>query len=162
MSDSSKCSFCLSEEEDGRKYLASDHNDACICSNCAMMFTQYMLQQQNSDEANDVSGDGKNEQFQEHLAALEDKWMEKNVINTFIIDAGGSVNEVHFRFEDEDDGYYLVCELEVDGIDELPEDVEENILNEIEWAFDEIRDELEGEGLDLDAYLGEKVVLTPV
>lgn len=160
MSDNLQCSFCLSEEDD-RKYLGSDHNDACICSKCAMMFAQYMLNQ-NNEESEDGSVSEKNEQFQEHLAALEDKWMEKNVINTFIIDAGGSVNEVHFRFEDEDDGYYLVCELEVDGIDELPEDVEENILNEIEWAFDEIRDELEGEGLDLDAYLGEKVVLTPV
>lgn len=49
MSDS-KCSFCLSEDHDGRKYLTSDHNDACICSNCAMMLTQYVLNQNSEDE----------------------------------------------------------------------------------------------------------------
>lgn len=160
---SNKCSFCYTEEED-RVYRHSEDGSACMCGNCCVQFARVILEKR-EQEGDDESEEGtldKNEQFQEWLVAIEDKWMEKNVINTFIIDAGGSVNEVHFRFEDEDDGYYFVCELEVDGIDELPEDVEENILNEIEWAFDEIRDELEGEGLDLDAYLGEKVVLTPV
>jgi len=49
MSDS-QCSFCLSEDHDGRKYLTSDHNDACICSNCAMMLTQYVLNQNSEDD----------------------------------------------------------------------------------------------------------------
>lgn len=157
MSDNLQCSFCLSEEDD-RKYLGSDHNDACICSKCAMMFAQYMLNQ-NNEESEDGSVSEKNEQFQEHLAALEDKWMEKNVINSYILDAGGTLNFVTFRFQEEGDDFYFVCELEVEGIDELPDDAEENILNEIEWAFDDIREELADEGLDLDHYLGEKLLL---
>jgi hypothetical protein len=122
---------------------------------------------QKSHKDSDVAAeDDKNIKFQDYLVALEDKWMEKNVINTFIIDCDGSLNAVHFRFEDDDDddddGYYLLCELEVENIDSLPDDVEENILNEIEYAFDEIREGLEEEGLDLDAYLGEKVLLNKV
>lgn len=106
----------------------------------------------------------KNIKFQNWLSNLEEMWMEKNVINTYVIDSGGSVDQVNFRFEDDDegDGYYLVCELEVEGIDSLPEDVEENILNEVEWAFDDIRSDLEAEGLDLDEYSGEKVLLKRV
>jgi hypothetical protein len=104
----------------------------------------------------------KNDTFNEHLVQLEDKWMEKNIVNSYIIGCGGVINEVHFRFEDEEDGYYLVCELEVEGIDSIPADVEEKILNKIEWAFDDIRDELAEQGLDLDLSLGEKLVLTRV
>ena len=104
----------------------------------------------------------KNIVFQETLIALEENWMEKNVINTLILDSGGILNEVHFRFEDNDDGYYLLCELEVENIDNLPDDVEEDILDEIEYAFDEIRENLKENGLDLDAYLGEKVYLNKV
>ncbi len=156
-----KCSFCLSEDDD-RKYLTSEHNDSCLCSNCALMFAQYMLNQQ-EDHTSDSEGDNdKNTLFQQYLQDLEDKWMEKNVINSYILDAGGRINLVTFRFEDEGDDFYFVCELEVEGIDELHEDVERNILNEIEWAFDEIRDDLESEGLDLEAYLGERLQLTRV
>jgi hypothetical protein len=104
----------------------------------------------------------KNLLFHDYLLALEDKWMEKNIVNSYILGCGGVINEVHFRFEDEDDGYYLVCELKVEGIVSVPEDVEEKILNKIEWAFDDIRDELAEQGLDLDLSLGEKLVLTRV
>lgn len=166
-----KCSFCSSEDED-RKYLTSDDGTACVCSNCAMMLTQYVLQereeeskesQSSNNEAESVSEDDKNIKFQDYLVALEDKWMEKNVINSYVLDAGGRINLVTFRFEDEDEGddFYFVCELEVEDIDVLPEDVEQNILNEIEWAFDEIREDLESDGLNLDSYLGEKILLKP-
>ena len=48
-----KCSFCLSEDEN-RKYLTSDHNEACVCSNCAMMLAQYVLNQESmGDELED-------------------------------------------------------------------------------------------------------------
>ena len=165
-----KCSFCLSEDDD-RKYLTSDDGTACVCSNCAMMLTQYVLQeredeskesQSSNNEAESVSEDDKNIKFQDYLVALEDKWMEKNVINSYVLDAGGRVSLVTFRFEDEGDDFYFVCELEVEDIDELSDEVEEKILNEIEWAFDEIRDDLESEGLDLEACLGEKLLLTRV
>lgn len=157
-----KCSFCLSEDDD-RKYLTSDDGTACVCSNCAMMLTQYVLQEKENDTQAPIKDENdKNNLYQDALLALEENWMEKNVINTFIIDCGGTLNEVHFRFKDDDDGYYLVCELEVENIDSLPDDVEENILDEIESAFDEIREGLEEEGLDLDAYLGEKVILNRV
>lgn len=165
-----KCSFCLSEDDD-RKYLTSDDGIACVCSNCAMMLTQYVLQereeeskesQSSNNEAESVSEDDKNIKFQDYLVALEDKWMEKNVINSYVLDAGGRINLVTFRFEDEGEDFYFVCELEVEDIDDLPEDVEQNILNEIEWAFDEIRGDLESEGLDLEGYLGEKLLLNKV
>jgi len=115
--------------------------------------------QKSHKDSDVITEDDKNIKFQDYLVALEDKWMEKNVINSYVLDAGGSVNQVAFRFEDEGDEFYFVCELEVEGLEELPEDVEENILNEIEWAFDEIREDLEANGLDLDNYLGEKVLL---
>ncbi len=118
--------------------------------------------QKSHKDSDVISEDDKNIKFQDYLVALEDKWMEKNVINSYILDAGGRVSLVTFRFEDEGDDFYFVCELEVEDIDELPDDVEEKILNEIEWAFDEIRDDLESEGLDLEACLGEKLLLTRV
>ncbi len=157
------CSFCHSEETD-RIYWPSEDGCCCMCGNCCLQYAKAILEKQAQDDENE-SGDGlteKNEQFQEWLVALEDKWMEKNVINSYILDAGGVLNEVHFRFEDDNEGYYLVCELEIEGIDNLPDDVEENVLNEIEWAFDEIREDLESEGLDLDSYLGEKVSIKAV
>lgn len=43
-----KCSFCLSEDDD-RKYLTSDDGTACVCSNCAMMLTQYVLQERENE-----------------------------------------------------------------------------------------------------------------
>ena len=53
-----RCSFCLSEDED-RKYLSSDHNEACVCSNCAMMLAQYVLNQESTgDELEDTNFDG--------------------------------------------------------------------------------------------------------
>lgn len=110
-------------------------------------------------ESNEDMKKGKNEQFYDYLVELEEHWMEKNVVNRDIIDCGGSIREIHFRFEDEGDGYYLVCELEVEGIDSIPEKVEENISNKVEWAFDDIRESLEDEGLDLESYLGEKVLI---
>lgn len=110
-------------------------------------------------ESNEDMKKGKNEQFYDYLVELEEHWMEKNVVNSDIIDCGGSIREIHFRFEDEGDGYYLVCELEVEGIDSIPEEVEENISNKVEWAFDDIRESLEDEGLDLESYLGEKVLI---
>ncbi len=49
----SKCSFCLSEEEeDGRTYVTSDDKSACICSNCASLITQHMLNNQDDAEEN--------------------------------------------------------------------------------------------------------------
>ncbi len=163
-----KCSFCASED-DVRKYLVSDDGVATVCSNCALMFAQYMLDQKENDSSPDEVNQGhkkddtnKNEAFYDYLVQLEEKWMEKNVVNSYILQCGGVINEVHFRFEDQGDEYYFVCELEVEGIDSVPGDVEEKILNEIEWAFDEIRDELEEQGLDLESSLGEKLVLTRV
>ena len=47
-----KCSFCLTES-DQREYLTSEHNDACVCSNCAMMLTQYVLNQNSEDAESD-------------------------------------------------------------------------------------------------------------
>jgi hypothetical protein len=121
-----------------------------------------MLNQQEDNTSESGGDNDKNTLFQQYLQDLEDKWMEKNIINSYILDAGGSINLVTFRFQDEGDDFYFVCELEVEGIDELHEDVERNILNEIEWAFDEIRGDLESEGLDLEAYLGERLQLTRV
>lgn len=158
-----KCSFCYTEDKD-RVYWPSLVEGACICGNCCIQYAMAILEKQSKVGTNESEDDmtEKNQQFQTWLSALEDKWMEKNIINTFILDAGGVLNEVHFRFEDDEDGYYLVCELEVENIDTLPDDAEENIYNEIEWAFDEIRDELEENGLDLDAYFGEKLILKRV
>lgn len=104
----------------------------------------------------------KNELFADDLASIDNLWMEKNIINSYVLDCGGTVNEINFRFDDQNDGYYLICELQVENIDSLSKDVEENILNEIEWAFDEIRDDLAGRGLDLEEYLGEKVLISKV
>ena len=101
-----------------------------------------------------------NQQFTNFLSDLEDKWMEKNIINSLILEANGVLNEVHFRFEDlGEEGYYFVCEIEVENIDSLPEKIQEEVYNQIEWAFDDMRDELEELGLDLDLYLGEKLLL---
>lgn len=115
-----------------------------------------------TDSVDDSVVANKNVIFQDHLAALEDKWMEKNVINSYVLDAGGRINLVTFRFEEEGDDFYFVCELEVEDIDELPDDIEKKILDQIEWAFDEIRGDLESEGLDLEGYLGDKLLLNKV
>jgi hypothetical protein len=155
-----KCSFCYTEETD-RIYRHGNDQLACMCGNCCVQFARITLEKR-EQEGDDQSGEellDKNDQFKDYLAALEDKWMEKNIINSYVLDAGGRINQVTFRFKDEGDEFYFVCELEVEGLEELPEDVEENILNEIEWAFDEIREDLEADGLDLDNYLGEKVIL---
>lgn len=93
---------------------------------------------------------------------IEDLWMEKNVINTFVIDDGGSVVDVHFsvKFEDGSDEFYVVLDLTVSGIDSLSDEAEGHILDEIEWAMDEIRDSEFGKyGLDPDNYLGEEINL---
>lgn len=159
-----KCSFCYTQEED-RVYWKNANGSATMCGNCCLQYAQAILEKQARDEQSDSAENNlndKNQQFQEWLVDLENKWMQKNVINTQILDAGGVLNEVHFRFEDDDDRFYFVCELEVENIDSLPEDIEENIYNEIEWAFDDIRDELAEEGLDIEACLGEKLILTRV
>lgn len=57
MGDTSQCSFCLSEDDD-RKYLGSEHNDACVCSKCAMMFAHYMLKQQEQDSEDESEESG--------------------------------------------------------------------------------------------------------
>ena len=157
-----KCSFC-GAVDDKREYLISDDGSATVCSTCAGMFTSYMQNLPPEEDASKSDIPDKNQLFGDALASIEDLWMEKNVINSYVLDCGGVINEIHFRFLDEgDDGYYLICELEVENIDVLPNKAEENILNEIEWAFDQIRDDLESRGLDLDAYLGEKVLITKV
>ena len=104
----------------------------------------------------------KNQLFGDFLTSIEDKWMEKDVVNIYVLECGGTLNFVTFRFIDEAEGYYFECELEIENLDSFPEDIEQKILNEIEWAFDDIRDELESEGLDLDSYLGENLLLTKV
>jgi hypothetical protein len=104
----------------------------------------------------------KNQLFGDFLTSIEDKWMERDVVNSYVRECGGILNFVTFRFIDETEGYYFECELEIENLDSFPEDIEQKILNEIEWAFDEIRDELKSEGLDLDSYLGEKLLLTKV
>ena len=93
---------------------------------------------------------------------LEELWMEKNVINTFVIDDGGSVVDVHFsvKFEDDSEEFYVVLDLTVSGIDSLSDEAEGHILDEIEWAMDDIRDtEFSKYGLDPDNYLGEEINL---
>ncbi len=104
----------------------------------------------------------KNQLFGDFLTSIEDKWMEKDVVSSYVRECGGILNFVTLRFIDEAEGYYFECELEIENLDSFPEDIEQKILNEIEWAFDDIRDELKSEGLDLDSYLGEKLLLTKV
>ena len=38
-----------------------------------------------------------NQQFTDFLSDLEDKWMEKNIINSLILEANGVLNEVHLE-----------------------------------------------------------------
>jgi hypothetical protein len=156
------CSFCNKEDDGSDLFLTNDAKSACICQSCAKLFTRFIMKTTKMLPENLTQSNDKNLLFHDYLLALEDKWMEKNIVNSYILGCGGVLNEVHFRFEDEDDGYYLVCELKVEGIDSVPENVEEKILNKIEWAFDDIRDELAEQGLDLDLSLGEKLVLTRV
>jgi len=156
------CSFCNKEDDGSDLFLTNDAKSACICQSCAKLFTRFIMKTTKMLPENLTQSNDKNLLFHDYLLALEDKWMEKNIVNSYILGCGGVINEVHFRFEDEDDGYYLVCELKVEGIVSVPEDVEEKILNKIEWAFDDIRDELAEQGLDLDLSLGEKLVLTRV
>ena len=104
----------------------------------------------------------KNQLFDDFLTSIEDKWMEKDVVNSYVRECGGILNFVTFRFIDEAEGYYFECELEIENLDSFPDDIEQKILNEIEWAFDGISEELKSEGLDLDSYLGEKLLLTKV
>jgi hypothetical protein len=103
-----------------------------------------------------------NEKFSDILQALEDKWMEKDFISTYIKECGGLLDFVTFRFKEEGGDYYFECELEVEGLDSLPKEVEQKILNEIEWAYDEIYAELDSKGADLEGYLGDKLLLTRV
>jgi len=93
---------------------------------------------------------------------IEDRWMEKNIINTFVINDGGRVIDVHFsvRFVDGDKDFYIVLDLTVSGIDSLSDSAHGNILNEIEWAMDDIKDtEFSKYDLDVDHYLNEKINL---
>jgi hypothetical protein len=156
------CSFCNKEHDDSDPFLVNDAKTASICQSCAKLFTRFIQKAKKTSTENLSQSIDKNILFEESLVALEDKWMEKNIINSYILDCGGLINEVHFRFHDAKDGYFFVCELEVEDIDSIPEDVEESILNQIEWGFDDMRDELESEGLDLEMYLGEKLLITKV
>ena len=93
---------------------------------------------------------------------IEDHWMEKNVINTFVINDGGRVVDVHFRIRFADSGkdFFVVLDLTVSGINKLSAEAHGNILNEIEWAMDEIKDtEFSEYDLDVDHYINEEINL---
>ncbi len=161
------CSFC-NKKDDDEPFLENDDHTACICQSCALMFEEYMLDKKGNDSTkpevdqdHKTEGFNKNDAFDEDLNQLQDKWMEKDIVSSYIRECGGQLELVSFHFEDVEDGYYyFVCTLEVEDIDSLPKDVEEKILNEIEWAFDDIRVGLAERGLDLESSLGEKLVLT--
>lgn len=102
------------------------------------------------------------QKYSDLFLPIEDHWMEKNVINTFVINDGGRVIDVHFsvRFADGGKDFYIVLDLTVSGIDRLSDDAHGNILNEIEWAMDEIKDtEFSKYDLDVDHYLNEEINL---
>jgi hypothetical protein len=138
-----RCSFCLTEDE-GIQYLANDDNTACICENCAHLFVNH-LSALTSIKSYKNEGEYMNTQsgYGDLFSPIEESWLEKNVINTFVIDDGGSINNLTFSIQPTDDGadFDIVLNLYVSGISELSEDSEEKILNEIEWAIDEIRED---------------------
>jgi len=62
-----KCSFCASDD-DVRKYLVSDDGVATVCSNCALMFAQYMLdQKENESSAPEENQDHKEEPINSNM-----------------------------------------------------------------------------------------------
>ena len=95
-------------------------------------------------EENDMS-------YQEIFSSIEDVWMEKKNISQHVMNDGGVLKDVSLdvRKEDNED-FVVICNLTISGIEELSDASEEGILDEIEWATDEISDD-QWSSVDLDA-----------
>jgi hypothetical protein len=88
--------------------------------------------------------------YEKIFSPIEDLWMEKNNINQHVANDGGSMKDVNLDIRLSDNGdFIVVLNLTVSGIEELSSEAEEGILDEIEWATDEISDE-QWSSVDLD------------
>jgi len=80
--------------------------------------------------------------YEKIFSPIEEVWMEKKNISQYVINDGGEMKNVHLDVKkDNEDNFIVILNLTVAGIDELSEDSENGILDEIEWATDEISDD---------------------
>ena len=88
--------------------------------------------------------------YEKIFSPIEDIWMEKNNINQHVVNDGGSMKDVNLDVRLSENGdFIVVLNLTVIGIEELSSEAEEGIIDEIEWATDEISDE-QWSSVDLD------------
>ncbi len=167
MSDSLKCSFCLNDEDD-REYLTNDNNNACVCSKCAIMFSQYMMQQLNSEtspaaadfkdknEIKKLTDDEKSELF----ADKEDKLNETGAWVDYISNCGGEIAFVQLDVEQDDDGgWCFIAKVVTEQKIELSKDAETAMLDDLETIADNMYDQFEAFGLDPQDRVGLKVLV---
>ena len=139
MSDS-KCSFCLSEADD-RRYLTSDDGTACVCSNCAMMLTQYVLQEQEEESENlgddNINSSPNNSELDELCDAIGDKLMETGYLTSAVED--GDLATVSINVEGDESLFRINIYIQADNraSDSLSPDEEENICDTFDTFLDE-------------------------
>lgn len=96
------------------------------------------------------------EKFGELIGPYEEIWLEKNIINSIIIDEGGSINEITFTVEpsepggDTSDGWLFVLSLDLEGIESLSDDANEAVMDKVEALTDDIGEEFATAGLDIE------------
>ena len=84
------------------------------------------------------------------LQPYEDIWMEKNIISTYVNDQGGSIENILFKIEPTEDGFLFILELTVSGIKALNPETENSILDKVEALTDDMGEEFDEYGLNLD------------
>ncbi len=88
------------------------------------------------------------DKYADLLQPYEEIWLEKNIINTYINDQGGTINDILFKIEPIEEGFLFVLKLTVSGIDSLTEETENLILDKVEALTDDMYDEFEQYGLN--------------
>jgi len=92
------------------------------------------------------------------LESKQNKINERGSFSHYLSSSGAELVYVTFDFRNsESEGWNFVAELEVDKAASLPKEVNDEICNYLEGIFDEICDDVEAEGIDIDAYEGEVV-----
>jgi len=96
------------------------------------------------------------EKFGELIGPYEEIWLEKNIINSIIIDEGGSISDITFSVEPSEpdgdiaDGWLFVLTLGLREIASLSDDAKEAVMDKVEALTDDIGEEFATAGLDIE------------
>jgi hypothetical protein len=84
------------------------------------------------------------------IQPYEEIWLEKNIINTYILDAGGRILNLTFEFEETSTGWLFILKLTLEKLKTLDETTTNLIMDKMEALTDDIGDDFNEVNLDID------------